>query len=366
MIFKSHNKKEHHMKKKIILLMLFVSLLLISCNKEKASQEPKNTDTIKTEKNLLSVEITLPSSLVGDDEVTLDEKAQSAGVTEITKNSDGSVTMKMTKEAHKKLLSELKVSIDENITEVLADKEGYPSFDSITYNNDVTVFTIKVDSAIYEELESIIALTFYFHGDIYQAFNAVPEEQLKTIVNFVDKDTGEVIESLDSSKFEAEENDVENQMIAEAPKTDAGNASIDMTGDYIGYIACPLPPLDTIYSISRLDDHCKCIFIHVTNIDNANFKFYITNATLVPGDNIYEDVIFLEHIAHYNGAGYYEYIGQEYHLYFKYNDLGMNASYKVLEVYGLDKLFIPSEYNETMQYNGITGNLFRQMSQGIK
>lgn len=356
------------MRKKIlfIILMLFVSLLLISCNNKKASPEPNGTDTIKTEKNLLSVEITLPSSLVNDSEVILDKEARSAGVTEITKNSDGTVTMKMTKEAHKKLLSELKADIDENITEILADKEGYPSFNSITYNNDVTEFTIKVDPTIYEELESVIALTFYLHGDIYQTFNAVPEEQLKTIVNFVNKDTDEIIESLDSSINKSETDIVDDQIAAETPEIETVEPSIDMSGDYIGDIVCPLPPLDTTYIISRLDDYCKCIFIHVTNIDNANFKFYITNATLVPGDDIYEDVIFLEHIAHYNGAGYYEYIGQDYHLYFKYNDLGINASYKVLEVYGLENLYNPYEYNETMQYNGITGNLFRQMSQGIK
>lgn len=58
---------------------------------------------MKAEKNLLSVEVTLPASLVKDGEAELDEEAKEAGVKEITKNEDGSITMKMTKEAHKDL-----------------------------------------------------------------------------------------------------------------------------------------------------------------------------------------------------------------------------------------------------------------------
>lgn len=37
---------------------------------------------------------------------------------------------------------------------------------------------------------------------MYQSLNAVPEDQLKTIVNFKNKDTGEVIESGDSTAMD--------------------------------------------------------------------------------------------------------------------------------------------------------------------
>lgn len=49
------------------------------------------------------------------------------------------------------------------------------------------------------------ALTFYFGGNIYQALNAVPEDQIKTILNFIDKDTGEIIETADFSSMEDSE-----------------------------------------------------------------------------------------------------------------------------------------------------------------
>ena len=109
--------------------------------------------------------------------------------------------MKMTKEAHKELLGSIKESVDESNEEIIADKENYPSIESITYNNDLTEFTVSVDSASFNGLESFVAIAFYMEGNIYQALNAVPEDEINTTVNFVDKDSGEVINSADSSSM---------------------------------------------------------------------------------------------------------------------------------------------------------------------
>ena len=199
------------MRKKImaILLMATLALSLTACGKKeerdseskKKTEESSDGDTLKADKKLLSVEVTLPASLVEDSEITLDEEAQNAGVKEIIKNDDGSVTMKMSKDAHKKLLDEIKTGINESIDEILSEKENYPSFESITYDDDVTTFTVSVDASAYGGFQSFAALALYIEGNYYQALNAVPEDQLKTIVNFVDRDTGEIIEGGDSSSF---------------------------------------------------------------------------------------------------------------------------------------------------------------------
>lgn len=175
-------------------------------SKEESEDNNKTEDnggTLSAEKNLFSVEVTIPASLIKEESESteLTEEAKENGVKDVTKNADGSITMKMTKDAHKKMLGSLKSSIDKSISETLADKEKCPSFDSITYNDDVTVFDIKVDSASFNKIESIQALAYYFMGNIYQALNAVPENELKTVVNFIDKDSGEIIESGDSTKM---------------------------------------------------------------------------------------------------------------------------------------------------------------------
>ena len=68
----------------------------------------------------------------------------------------------------------------------------------ITYNDDLTQFDVMVDKASYDEFQSFIALQFYMAGNMYQIIDRQSSDKARTIVNFKDKDTGEVIESGDS------------------------------------------------------------------------------------------------------------------------------------------------------------------------
>ena len=148
------------------------------------------------------------------------------------------------------------------------------------------------------------------------------------------------------------------------------NPEIDK--DYRGNISCPLPPVSATYKIEQNDNYCDNIILHIENIDDANFKFYFTKVTLTDeylSENIKkidEEVIFTEHIAHYNGDGYYEYKGEDYHLYFKYyfveNDM---VSGHKLEVYGQDGLYPTEKYCENIQYNGLEGNRFQRRDVGV-
>ena len=171
-------------------------------NAEAASDESAG---ISAEKNLFSVEVTLPSYFFEEtDGLDWIDELDDDEVKDITKNADGSMTFKMTKDSHKEFLSSTKETIDESIKEILEDKENYPSFDSISYNEDLTVFDIKVDPAVYGGFEAFSAFAFCMYGNMYQALNAVPEGELKTVVNMVNKDTGEVIESIDSTSLSEE------------------------------------------------------------------------------------------------------------------------------------------------------------------
>lgn len=194
------------MKKKLLALFMagLMSISLAACSETttSTSESNKNEKSLSADKKLLDVEVTIPASLLDEeDDFELGQEEKDKGIKEITKNEDGSMTIKMSKKAHKEFLAEMKETIDENITEILKDKENCPAFTEITYNDDATVFDIKVDKSLYGGLDSFYALTFYMVGNMYQAMNAVPESEIKTVVNFVDKDTGEVIESGDSSEL---------------------------------------------------------------------------------------------------------------------------------------------------------------------
>lgn len=183
------------MKKKFLaaLLCAVMALSVVACG----SKESKK-DTEKT------IEITIPASIMFKDEegdLKLDDKDKEQGIKNITKNSDGSITLEMTEEGHKKLLNDLKKTVDKNIEDLLADKENCPSFNKITYNDDLSEFTIEVNPDLYTEDESSYAIDFYFSGNIYQSLNSVPEDKLNVDVIIVDQTTKEVITTGNSASM---------------------------------------------------------------------------------------------------------------------------------------------------------------------
>jgi len=197
------------MKKRILALLIVttMAITMVGCgskNSNDGAKEEKKTESnsggISSEKNLFDVEVTLPAAFFeGSDMSTVETGAKEKGVHEVKVNDDGSVTYIMDKKTHKELLASMKEAVDESIKETLANKENYPSFTDITYNDDLTQFDIKVDKASYGGLQPFVAVGFYMSGNMYQAMNGQSSDKVKTIVNFKDKDTGEVIESGDSS-----------------------------------------------------------------------------------------------------------------------------------------------------------------------
>ena len=110
----------------------------------------------------------------------------------------------------------------------------------------------------------------------------------------------------------------------------------------------------------------ELLMLYIENIDDANFSFYLTRAVLNDSETQYtEEVIFPEHIAHYNGNGYYEYYDEQYHLYFKYSVLGHIASHKRVDVFGLDAVYDLNAYDNVIEYDGMTGNQFARGHPGV-
>jgi hypothetical protein len=197
------------MKKRILTLLLVttMAITMVGCGAKSPDHGDKTEKEIESsggemssQKNLFDVEVTLPAAFFKDsDKSNIETEAKAKGVHEVKANEDGSVTYIMDKKTHKELLASMKQSVDESIKETLADKENYPSFAEIKYNDDLTQFDIMVDKATYGGLQPFVAVGFYMSGNMYQAMNGKSFDTAKTIVNFKDKATGEVIESGDSS-----------------------------------------------------------------------------------------------------------------------------------------------------------------------
>jgi hypothetical protein len=101
--------------------------------------------------------------------------------------------MLRSKSQHRKLLEDLRKTLDENIAKMLSEDEGI--FKEISFNGDCTELTVKVDIENYTAFDNLSLLGHEFSGIMYQVFNAVPDVEQAVKTNIVDHQTGEVIDT---------------------------------------------------------------------------------------------------------------------------------------------------------------------------
>jgi len=191
--------------KKILLvpLTLLLVILLVACNQDKESDSGKKTDNadktaeetpLKVDKGLLNVEVTIPASfLEGQDIDTAIAAAKEEGVKEVIKNSDGSVTYKMPKSVHKKMLKDLEKSVMETVEEIKTS-DDFTSIKDVTYNKSFTEFTLTVNKEQFENsFDAMSSMGLAIVGMYYQLFNGMDPEKFKVTVIFKDEVTGDVI-----------------------------------------------------------------------------------------------------------------------------------------------------------------------------
>lgn len=195
------------MKKRILAIFMIATLALplSACggNKEKDtgsdSSETKN-EQIEVDENLFTMELTIPADFVGETtQEELNQTAEQEGIKSITLNEDGSATYVMTKKKHKEMMKKIKEGIDKELN-ALVGSEDYPNFTKVEANKDYTLFTITTTSTELDFAESFSVLNFYLQGGLYNAFNGTPVDNIH--VDFINADSGEVIESSDSSDME--------------------------------------------------------------------------------------------------------------------------------------------------------------------
>jgi hypothetical protein len=92
----------------------------------------------------------------------------------------------------------MKKGLDEIIASMTEGEEAVESVKEITYTDELNEFTIKCDASLYSEMDSLYAASFMIAGAAYKMFNGVDSESAYVIVNFVDAETGDVIETVDS------------------------------------------------------------------------------------------------------------------------------------------------------------------------
>lgn len=199
------------MKKAFILpLLLLLGILLSACNDdsekdngekkdvtENATEKTSKEEALKVDKGLLNVEVTIPASFFeGQDIETVISEAEKDGIKEVIKNDDGSLTYKMSKSEHKKLMKELEAGMLETVEEIKTSGD-FSSIKDVTYNDSFSEFTIKVNKEEFENsLDTMASLGLALTGMYYQLFNGIDPEQYKVTVIFKNEANDEVINTV--------------------------------------------------------------------------------------------------------------------------------------------------------------------------
>jgi hypothetical protein len=193
------------MKKIILIVALICMFVLTACGNdtdEKKVDENTSTETdsangseqnVEVDKNLLSVEVTIPASMVESTEDTL-AAAEEEGL-KVTENEDGSLTYKMSKAKHKELLSEIGSQIDQSIEEYKTSGD-FVSIQDVVANKDYSEFIVVVNEADYENsMDGFIVLGLGVSGMMYQLYDGKSADNYNVEIN-VENENGEVLSTV--------------------------------------------------------------------------------------------------------------------------------------------------------------------------
>lgn len=178
--------------KQIILMIAFSIFLLTACN-----DKEEKSNNIEVDKNLTNVEITIPAQLVEDQNIEeIKEEAKENGVKEVIQNDDGSITYKMSKKAHKKMMKEIEDDLIDTLDDLKND-DDYPSIKDVQYNNSFDEFTLVVDKNAYKNsFDGFAAIAIGIASMYYQLFNGIDIEKSKVTISIEDEATGDVIDTV--------------------------------------------------------------------------------------------------------------------------------------------------------------------------
>lgn len=191
-------------KKNIIFLLTFSVLLLGGCSggRKESDVSAESAPLIEEVTSLPDAEIIIPSALVGN-EITeaAANDSTTAAPEESSEAADNTKTLTLSGEERTAIVNEIAAELSASIAAILENDDYYPDIVSITPNEDATMFTIALKDGVMNQYESMLAMSFYMVGNKYQIYAGVPADEAKTVVVYINDDTGEIISETDSSSL---------------------------------------------------------------------------------------------------------------------------------------------------------------------
>lgn len=168
-------------------------------SEEKQSGEAQSTENGKPQEEE-KVTIVIPTVYENvSTQEEADEIRDRNGYESATLEEDGSLTVVMSRSQHEELLRGFRESVDRGIAEIVSEEYG-SSIEKIEYNDDYSVFTVTVSEEEVGIVERQTANELVMYGTLYHIYTAGDADNIR--VDYVNRDSGEVIESADSGSLD--------------------------------------------------------------------------------------------------------------------------------------------------------------------
>ena len=179
-------------KKLFIILLLLAVALCMACGERTESK-----DTLAQEETADGLSAVMEGTIdVADDLPERDIKIPD----HLTEESEGTGSeggeesvYHMTGEEQAGAAREIAEQIEDSINQVLADKDFYP---------ECTEFNVTFSGRELSLYENTLRVSLCIVGDRFQLYQGKGEDELLTVVNYIDADSGEIFSTMNSREIE--------------------------------------------------------------------------------------------------------------------------------------------------------------------
>ena len=97
-------------------------------------------------------------------------------------------------------MNSLKQKLEKCMETIKTDNKKYPSISDVKANDELNQFDIYCKKDIRME-KTISAIELYLDSATYQVFKGVPQKDATVDINYIDEETGNIIETMNTSQL---------------------------------------------------------------------------------------------------------------------------------------------------------------------
>ena len=110
------------------------------------------------------------------------------------------VIVDMSVEKYDEYVNSLKQKLEKCMETIKTDNKKYPSISDVKANDELNQFDIYCKKDIRME-KTISAIELYLDSATYQVFKGVPQKDATVDINYIDEETGNIIETMNTSQL---------------------------------------------------------------------------------------------------------------------------------------------------------------------